>query len=58
MQPKPGALGASGSTAEGVPTGVQIAGRPYEDVAVFRIAAALERVRPWPRIADPIVVAV
>ena len=48
----------SGSTAEGVPTGVQIAGRPYEDVAVFRIAAALERVRPWPRIADPIVVAV
>jgi Asp-tRNA(Asn)/Glu-tRNA(Gln) amidotransferase A subunit family amidase len=48
----------SGSTAEGVPTGVQIAGRPYEDVAVFRIAAALERVRPWPRIADPVAVAV
>jgi Asp-tRNA(Asn)/Glu-tRNA(Gln) amidotransferase A subunit family amidase len=48
----------SGATAEGVPTGVQIAGRPYEDVAVFRIAAALERVRPWPRIADPVAVAV
>jgi Asp-tRNA(Asn)/Glu-tRNA(Gln) amidotransferase A subunit family amidase len=47
----------SGHTAEGVPTGVQIAARPYEDVAAFRIAAALERVRPWPQIADPVAVA-
>lgn len=47
----------SGRTAEGVPTGVQIAARPYEDVAAFRIAAALERVRPWPQIADPVAVA-
>lgn len=48
----------SGRTQEGVPTGVQIAARPYEDVAAFRIAAALERVRPWPQIADPVAVAV
>jgi Asp-tRNA(Asn)/Glu-tRNA(Gln) amidotransferase A subunit family amidase len=48
----------SGSTADGVPTGIQIAGRPYEDVAVFRIGAALERVRPWPQIAEPAAVAV
>jgi Asp-tRNA(Asn)/Glu-tRNA(Gln) amidotransferase A subunit family amidase len=48
----------SGSTADGVPTGVQIAGRPYADVSVFRIAAALERVRPWPQIAEPAAVAV
>jgi aspartyl-tRNA(Asn)/glutamyl-tRNA(Gln) amidotransferase subunit A len=43
----------SGRTADGVPTGVQIAGRPYDDVSVFRAARALERVRPWPLIAEP-----
>jgi Asp-tRNA(Asn)/Glu-tRNA(Gln) amidotransferase A subunit family amidase len=29
-----------------VPTGLQIVGRPYDDVAVFRAAAAFERLRP------------
>ena len=43
----------SGRTAEGVPTGIQIAARPYDDVSAFRIGAALERVRPWPQIAEP-----
>jgi aspartyl-tRNA(Asn)/glutamyl-tRNA(Gln) amidotransferase subunit A len=38
----------SGRSADGVPTGVQIVGRTYDDVSVFRAAAALERVRPWP----------
>jgi Asp-tRNA(Asn)/Glu-tRNA(Gln) amidotransferase A subunit family amidase len=47
----------SGRTADGVPTGVQIAGRPYDDVSVFRVGAALERVRPWPLIAEPSAVA-
>ncbi len=37
----------SGRSAEGVPTGVSIVGRTYDDVSVFRIAAALERVEPW-----------
>jgi Asp-tRNA(Asn)/Glu-tRNA(Gln) amidotransferase A subunit family amidase len=37
----------SGFADNGVPTGLQIAGRPYEDVTVFRAAAAYERVRPW-----------
>jgi Asp-tRNA(Asn)/Glu-tRNA(Gln) amidotransferase A subunit family amidase len=36
----------------GVPTGLQIAGRPYDDVTVFRAAAAFERVRPWFDSAD------
>ncbi len=36
----------SGSSREGVPTGVQIVGRTYDDVSVFRAAAAYERVRP------------
>jgi Asp-tRNA(Asn)/Glu-tRNA(Gln) amidotransferase A subunit family amidase len=44
----------SGRTAEGVPTGIQIAARPYDDVSAFRIGAALERVRPWPLIAEPV----
>jgi Asp-tRNA(Asn)/Glu-tRNA(Gln) amidotransferase A subunit family amidase len=47
----------SGSTSDGVPTGIQIAARPYDDVSAFRIGAALERVRPWPQIADPVAVA-
>jgi Asp-tRNA(Asn)/Glu-tRNA(Gln) amidotransferase A subunit family amidase len=34
-----------------VPTGVQIVGPTYEEEVVFRIAAALERVRPW--FSDP-----
>ena len=28
-------------------TGVQIAGRSYDDETVFRLGAALERERPW-----------
>ena len=37
----------SGFADNSVPTGVQIAGRTYDDETVFRIGAALERVRPW-----------
>jgi aspartyl-tRNA(Asn)/glutamyl-tRNA(Gln) amidotransferase subunit A len=37
----------SGFADNGVPTGIQIVGRTYEDVTVFRVGAALERVRPW-----------
>ncbi|HVP01450.1 MAG TPA: amidase [Solirubrobacteraceae bacterium] len=37
----------SGFADNGVPTGVQIAGRTYDDLTVFRIGAALEAVRPW-----------
>ena len=33
----------SGRVANGVPTGIQIVGRTYDDVAVFRAAAAYER---------------
>jgi Asp-tRNA(Asn)/Glu-tRNA(Gln) amidotransferase A subunit family amidase len=39
----------SGFADNGVPTGVQIAGRSYDDVTVFRVGAALERERPWDR---------
>ena len=37
----------SGVGARGAPTGVQIAGRTYDDLTVFRLGAALEAIRPW-----------
>ena len=38
----------TGFSSCGVPTGMQIVGRPYEDRAVFRAAAAFEAAtRPW-----------
>jgi aspartyl-tRNA(Asn)/glutamyl-tRNA(Gln) amidotransferase subunit A len=33
--------------SNGVPTGIQIVGRTYDDVTAFRIGAALELARPW-----------
>lgn len=41
----------SGFAANGVPTGVQLVGRTYDDEAVFRAGAALEAARP--RFCDP-----
>ncbi len=37
----------SGRASNGVPTGIQIVGRTYDDVGVFRVAADFERARPW-----------
>ncbi|MGI9333738.1 MAG: amidase [Gammaproteobacteria bacterium] len=37
----------SGMTGDGLPTGLQIVGRPYDDPTVFRIGRALEIGRPW-----------
>jgi amidase len=37
----------SGFAANGVPTGLQIVGRTFDDVSVFRAAAAFEKARPW-----------
>jgi len=36
-----------GFAKNGIPIGVQIVGRSYDDISVFRAAAAYERVRPW-----------
>ncbi len=38
----------SGKTDGGMPTGVQIIGRPFDDITPFRIGAAIESIRPWP----------
>ena len=40
-----------GRSREGVPLGIQIVGRTYDDVSVFRAAAAFAAARPW--FADP-----
>lgn len=37
----------SGFTAAGLPTGLQIIGKSYDDVAVFQAAHAFEKARPW-----------
>lgn len=37
----------SGFASNGVPTGMQIVARTYDDERAFRVAAALERVRTW-----------
>ena len=39
------------AASNGVPTGIQIVARTYEDLTAFRIAAALERIRPWTGLA-------
>jgi Asp-tRNA(Asn)/Glu-tRNA(Gln) amidotransferase A subunit family amidase len=36
----------SGRSRSGVPTGIQIVGRTFDDATVFRLGRALERVRP------------
>ena len=37
----------TGFASNGVPTGMQIVGRPYDDVSVFRAALAFEESQPW-----------
>ncbi len=37
----------SGLASTGVPTGLSIVGRTYDDVSVFRAAAAFEKARAW-----------
>lgn len=37
----------SGFGADGVPTGVQLVGHPFEEESVFRAGAAVEVLRPW-----------
>ncbi|MEE2980594.1 MAG: amidase [Pseudomonadota bacterium] len=37
----------SGVAGNGLPTGIQIAARHFDDVRVFQVGAALERAQPW-----------
>jgi aspartyl-tRNA(Asn)/glutamyl-tRNA(Gln) amidotransferase subunit A len=47
LSPCPVLAVPSGVASNGVPTGVQIVARTFDDVSAFRIGAALEHVRPW-----------
>jgi aspartyl-tRNA(Asn)/glutamyl-tRNA(Gln) amidotransferase subunit A len=51
---QPAASVPAGFTRSGLPIGLQIVGRRYDDVAVLRAAAAYERVRPWRQARPPI----
>jgi Asp-tRNA(Asn)/Glu-tRNA(Gln) amidotransferase A subunit family amidase len=42
----------SGRSREGIPTGLSIVGRTYDDVMPFRIGRALEQAQPW--LDDPV----
>ena len=37
----------SGFAASGIPTGMQIVGKTFDDLSVFRAAAAYEKAHPW-----------
>lgn len=47
LSPLPVLAVPSGVATNGIPTGIQIVGRPYDDLTTFRIGAALEAQRPW-----------
>ncbi len=42
----------AGRDSLGLPIGVQVVGRTYDDPTVFQIAAAIEQARPWPPVAE------
>jgi Asp-tRNA(Asn)/Glu-tRNA(Gln) amidotransferase A subunit family amidase len=37
----------TGIAPDGLPTGIQIVARQYDDVRVFQVGAALEAAQPW-----------
>jgi Asp-tRNA(Asn)/Glu-tRNA(Gln) amidotransferase A subunit family amidase len=41
----------AGRSASGVPIGVQIVARGYEEATAFAVGLALEQARPWPLVA-------
>ena len=44
---QPAASVPCGFTKDGLPIGLQIVGRRFDDVTVLRASAAFERIRPW-----------
>jgi aspartyl-tRNA(Asn)/glutamyl-tRNA(Gln) amidotransferase subunit A len=54
MTGQPAASVPCGFTRDGLPVGLQIVGRRYDDVGVLRAAAAFERARPWRQHRPPV----
>jgi len=44
----------AGRTGTGLPVGLQLIGRPYDEATVLRAAAALERARSWHEVRPPL----
>jgi aspartyl-tRNA(Asn)/glutamyl-tRNA(Gln) amidotransferase subunit A len=51
---QPAASIPAGWTEDGLPVGLQIVGRPYDEAAVFRAAAAFEEAHPWAQRKPPL----
>ena len=49
MTGQPAATVPCGFTKAGLPIGLQIIGRRYDDVTVLRASAAFEAAQPWAR---------
>jgi aspartyl-tRNA(Asn)/glutamyl-tRNA(Gln) amidotransferase subunit A len=54
MTGQPAASVPCGFTKDGLPVGLQIVGRRFDDTTVLRASAAFERVRPWARHRPPL----
>ena len=54
MTGQPAASVPCGFTADGLPIGLQIVGRRFDDAGVLRAAAAFERLQPWAERWPPI----
>jgi len=52
---QPAASVPAGWTEDGLPVGLQIVGRAYDEATVFRAAAALEKVQPWAHRKPPLI---
>jgi aspartyl-tRNA(Asn)/glutamyl-tRNA(Gln) amidotransferase subunit A len=53
MTGHPAASVPAGFTKDGLPIGLQIVGRRFDDAGVLRVAAAFERARPWAAARPP-----
>jgi aspartyl-tRNA(Asn)/glutamyl-tRNA(Gln) amidotransferase subunit A len=51
---QPAASVPAGFTRDGLPIGLQIVGRRFDDATVLRVAAGYERVRPWAEARPPL----
>ena len=43
-----------GFTADGLPIGMQLVGRPFDETTVFRVADAYQRTTDWHRLRPPL----
>ena len=51
---QPAASIPAGWTEDGLPVGLQIVGRPYDEATVFRAAATFEQAKPWAHMRPPL----